>query len=64
MVRLTPENLSKDVLLVHLAEKYNWDTQQRECFTDTGCPVATDRTGTETITGNLLDTDTDNDDSY
>lgn len=65
---ISPAMLSEDMTLVHVSPyDYDWDDQVRigdKVEGDQNWLVASGSTGTSTVTGNLLDSDTDDDASY
>lgn len=68
MKYISPSMLAEEMTVVRLSPyDYDWNIQRRYVTGDYGKPdwlVMSGSTATETITGNLLDTDSDDDRSY
>lgn len=68
MRHISPSMLAEEMTLVRVSpQDYSWDLQCRSSDANDGDPnwlVASGSTGTETVTGNLLDSDSDDDARY
>ncbi len=69
MSQISPASLAEDTTLVRVSpQDYDWDAQRRNVPEDSDSNekwlAASGSTATETMTGNLLDSDSDDDAQY